>query len=454
MNANLFFDFNAPNAIPLYLLSPAQYDELETSLTAVERNYFASHQFRGNLGDFCSVYNEDGVVEKTYIGAGSAALETALAQAALLVSPGIYQCVGPVSTQMAVAWALAQYRFINYKKQTSTPRQLMIPESEFSSIQSLVDAVFLVRDLINKPANDMGPHHIAEVTQQLAETYNAHFEQWVGEELRENNFPAIHTVGRASIHAPRLLSLTWGSESHKKVTLVGKGVCFDSGGLDIKSSSTMRLMKKDMAGAAHVLGLAQWIMQENIPVRLRVLIPAVENAIGPDSFRPGDVITMRNGLTVEVDNTDAEGRLILADALVKACEEQPDVLIDFATLTGAARSAVGTEISALFCNNDEVAAKVIDVSNKVRDPIWRLPLFAGYEELLNSPIADMANCSTSPFGGAIIAGLFLQRFIEPTITWLHFDMMGWNVGNKPGKPEGGEAMGVRAVAYYLSQRYG
>jgi leucyl aminopeptidase len=300
----------------------------------------------------------------------------------------------------------------------------------------------------------MGPHHLAEVAQQMANSCNAHFEQWVGDELLEANFPAIHAVGRASVHAPRLISLTWGNDLHPHITLVGKGVCFDSGGLDIKPSSGMRLMKKDMAGAAHVLGLAQWIMQQQLPVHLQVLIPAVENSIGPNAFRPGDVITMRNGLTVEVDNTDAEGRLILADALVKACEEKTGLLIDFATLTGAARTAVGTEISAMFCNDEQLAAHITQSSTQVLDPVWRLPLFAGYEDLLNSSVADMTNCSASPYAGAIIAGLFLQRFVTKDTSWLHFDMMGWNVGSKPGKPEGGEAMGLRAVAHYLSQKYG
>jgi leucyl aminopeptidase len=213
-------------------------------------------------------------------------------------------------------------------------------------------------------------------------------------------------------------------------------------------------MKKDMAGAAHVIGLAQWIMQKRLPIRLHVLVPAIENSIGPNSFRPGDVITMRNGLTVEVDNTDAEGRLILADALVLACEERPDLLINFATLTGAARIAVGTELSALFCNNDVIADKVIKISNQVGDPIWRLPLFSGYDELLNSNVADMVNSCDSPYGGAIVAGLFLQRYVTNVKAWLHFDMMGWSIGNKPGKPEGGEAMGLRAVAEYLLQVYG
>ncbi|RUR11915.1 M17 family metallopeptidase [Legionella sp. km772] len=454
MKADLFFKLDAVQATPIYLLSPSQWQDNFAQFTSAEQNYFSSRQFKAAPGESCFTYNADGLIEKAYIGCGTSSCESALAQAALLLPPGIYEVAGQVSAQMALAWALAQYRFTEYKSYELSPRQLLLKESMLREVLSLADAIFLVRDLINKPANHMSPQHLAVVMQELAHSHDAHFEQWVGDELIENNFPAIHAVGRASIHAPRLLSLTWGSNVNPRVTLVGKGVCFDSGGLDIKPSSGMRLMKKDMAGAAHVIGLAQWIMQKQLPIRLQVLVPAVENAIGPDAFRPGDVLSMRNGLTVEIDNTDAEGRLILADALVKACEDKPELLIDFATLTGAARTAVGAEISALFCNNDELAAQIINSSNEVKDPIWRLPLFAAYEDLLNSNIADMANCSTSPYGGAIIAGLFLQRFVSKTTAWLHFDMMGWNLSNKPGKPEGGEAMALRAVAHYLEQVYG
>jgi leucyl aminopeptidase len=250
------------------------------------------------------------------------------------------------------------------------------------------------------------------------------------------------------------LSLTWGNEQHPRITLVGKGVCFDSGGLDIKSASGMRLMKKDMGGAAHAIGLAQWIMASGLPIRLHLLVPAVENSVGPDAFRPGDILTMRNGLTVEIHNTDAEGRLILADALVKACEEQPELLIDFATLTGAARVSVGTELSALFTNKDQLAEQLMEASQHAADPIWRLPLFAAYEELLRSSCADLANATDHPYAGAITAALFLQRFIKPSIPWMHFDIMAWNLSSKPGKPEGGEAMGLHAVAYYLLKAYG
>ncbi|KTD37507.1 leucine aminopeptidase [Legionella moravica] len=454
MQADLFYETHNDRAIPLYLISQNQWEEGVDHLSPSERNCFALRQFKGKLGDYCVIINADGVVDKAYVGSGSGIQESALAQAAVLLPPGSYQVQEQLNQRAAVNWGLAQYRFTGYKKYEVQPRLLLLKEEHFAAVLALVQSIYLVRDLVNTPASDMGPAQLSQAVEELAKTHNAQFRQWVGDELLKDNFPAIHAVGRASASAPRLLSLTWGNDTHPRITLVGKGVCFDSGGLDIKPSSGMRLMKKDMGGAAHVIGLAQWVMLQKLPVRLQVLIPAVENAIGPDAFRPGDVLTMRNGLTVEIDNTDAEGRLILADALVKACEDNPDVILDFATLTGAARVAVGTEMAALFSNNDQLAAEITAAANKTLDPVWRLPLFAAYEDLLNSTIADLANSSSAPYAGAIVAALFLQRFITKTVPWAHFDVMAWNTSSKPGKPEGGEAMGVCAVAEYLLRVYG
>lgn len=454
MQADLFYETHGDRVIPLYLISQSQWEEGIEGLNAAERNCFAVRQFKGKLGDYCFISNADGVVDKAYIGSGSGLQESALAHAPLLLPPGSYQLQEKLSQAAAVHWGLAQYRFIAYKNYELQPRQLIVTNEELSDILAMTQSIFLVRDLINTPTCDMGPNELAEAVEQLAKTHKAEFKQWVGEELLKGNFPAIHAVGRASASVPRLLSLIWGNEKHPRVTLVGKGVCFDSGGLDIKPSSGMRLMKKDMGGAAHVIGLAHWIMLKSLPIRLQVLIPAVENAIGPDAFRPGDILTMRNGLTVEIENTDAEGRLVLADALVKACEDKPDLIIDFATLTGAARTAVGTDIAAMLSNNDQLAAELIDSSNKSSDPVWRLPLFPAYEDLLNSTIADLVNSSSSPYAGAIVAGLFLQRFITKSVPWVHFDVMAWNTSSKPGKPEGGEAIGIRAVADYLLRVYG
>lgn len=453
MQAELFYETNSDQAIPLYLIPQTQWEEGLDFLTSVERNCFSLKEFKGKIGEYCLITNADGLIDKAYIGSGCGNNGLALANAALFLPANTYQVQEVVTQEAAIHWALAQYRFKHYKKNEIKPRRLVVQSEDLPPLLALADAHFLVRDLINKPTNDLGPKELAQVVEQMAQRYGAQFKQWVGNELLENNFPAIHAVGRASASEPRLLSLTWGNEKHPRVTLVGKGVCFDTGGLDLKPSSGMRYMKKDMGGAAHVIGLAQWIMARKLPIRLQMLVPAVENSVGPNAFRPGDVLTMRNGLTVEIHNTDAEGRLVLADALVLACEEQPELLIDFATLTGAARVSVGTEIAALFTNQDHLADDMTKVSAQVTDPVWRLPLYSPYEESLRSSIADLTNASDSPYAGAITAGLFLQRFITKSVPWMHFDIMAWNIGNKPGKPEGGEAMGLRSVAEYLAQTY-
>lgn len=455
MRAELFYNTHSEKAVPLFLVTKTEWEQGLETLTAAERNSFVTQQFKGQLGELCLLNDKDGFLHKVYLGTGDENNQSqALVQAATVLPPESYLPQQDLSHSAYVAWARAQYRFADYKKQEFFPKVLIVNEEKLTVILADCNAIFLVRDLINKPSNDLGPEELAIVLADLAREYHAHFEQWVGDELLGSNFPAIHMVGRASAKAPRLLCLTWGDEKHPLVTLVGKGVCFDSGGLDLKPSSGMRLMKKDMGGAAHVIGLAQWIMTQQLAIRLQVLIPAVENSVGPDAFRPGDVLTMRNGLTVEIDNTDAEGRLILADAIVKACEEKPDVLFDFATLTGAARVAVGTEIAAMFCNNNKVAQSLIESSMAVDDPMWRLPLFAGYESMLDSSIADLVNSSSSGYAGAITAALFIQRFVASSIPWIHFDIMAWNVSSKPGKPEGGEAMALRAVAHYLVKTYG
>ncbi|MGM9454594.1 leucyl aminopeptidase family protein [Legionella bozemanae] len=454
MHAELFYTVDSPHPVPLYLISQKQWEKQSSMLTPTERNYFMHAQFNGKIGEHCLLYNTDGLLEKAYVGTGDENQALAIAHAALLLPANSYKLQAPCSQEAVLFWALAQYRFEKYKKDRVPPRLLVIEQHMFADLIHLTQAHFLVRDLINQPASEMGPKEMADTVAKLAEEHHAQFKQWVGDELLHANFPAIHAVGRAAKSEPRLLSLTWGDETNPRVTLVGKGVCFDTGGLNIKSPYGMRIMKKDMGGAAHVIGLAQWIMRRNLPIRLHLLIPAVENAIGPNAFKPGDILIMRNGFTVEIDNTDAEGRLILADALVKACEEEPDLLIDFATLSSAARVSVGTEMSAFFANNESLAAEIIDSSYKTVDPVWRLPLFAPYEKFLRSTIADMTNCSDYPYGGAIIAALFLQRYINKSTPWVHFDIMAWSEQSKPGKPEGGEAMGLRAVIDYLLRVYG
>lgn len=455
MQADRFYQTGVNHALPLFFLTKDEcVNGSMKAFSAFEQNCLVAQQFKGAVGDVVVISNSDGLPAAVYIGLGEGNESLALATAVNRMPPGLYLAPENLSKSACLAWSLAQYSFDKYKPNASLPRVLSVGEQVLPALLIESKAIFLVRDLINMPANDMGPQEMAEVLSGIASDHGAEFKQWVGDELLRDNFPAIHAVGRAAASAPRLLSMTWGDMAHPRVTLVGKGVCFDSGGLDIKPSSGMRLMKKDMGGAAQVIGLAQLLMSYRLPIRLHVLIPAVENAIGSKAYRPGDVLTMRNGLTVEIDNTDAEGRLVLADALVKACEDKPDLLIDFATLTGAARVAVGTELSAMFTNDDQLAQALTVSGNENNDPVWRMPLFAGYESMLNSSIADLANSTASPYAGAITAALFLQHFVADPVLWIHLDVMAWNVGNKPGRPDGGEAMGMLAVGMYLLTRFG
>ncbi|MEA3411793.1 MAG: leucyl aminopeptidase family protein [Pseudomonadota bacterium] len=356
--------------------------------------------------------------------------------------------------QATLSWALGAYRFTRYAGNGKVPATLVAgPEVAFDRVRSQADGINLCRDLINTPAADMMPGDISDTLRDLSKPFGARFEELVGDELLSGNYPMVHAVGRASVNAPRMLEMNWGDRG-PGVTLVGKGVSFDSGGLDIKPANGMRLMKKDMGGAAHVLGLAHMIMACGLPVRLRVLIPTAENAISGNAYRPGDVLTARNGKTVEIDNTDAEGRLLLADALCDSGVGNPQVVIDFATLTGAARVALGTEMPAMFSTSDTAAATLRDLSVAAADPVWPMPLHGQYRHYLKSQIADLKNCSAEPWGGAITAALFLREFVPADTDWLHFDVMGWNLRDRPGRPPGGEAMGLRAVFSYMQERFG
>ena len=354
----------------------------------------------------------------------------------------------------ALGFGLACYRFERYKKRDRGLPTLVWPTgADKADVTRQLEATFLGRDLVNTPAEDMGPTALAEAARKLARQHGARCTVTVGDKLLEKNYPTIHTVGRAAADAPRLIDLRWGRPSDPKVTLVGKGVCFDSGGLDIKPAGGMLLMKKDMGGAAIVLGLAHAIMSAGLRVRLRVLVPAVENAISGNAFRPLDVIRTRKGITVEVGNTDAEGRLILCDALAEASSERPELLLDYATLTGAARVALGTELPALFSSSDAWADELIDAGREVHDPYWRMPLHRPYRRQLESRVADMSNVGGS-YGGAITAALFLAAFVDPEVAWSHVDVMAWNLDNQPGRPAGGEPMGLRAAYEALARRYG
>ena len=357
--------------------------------------------------------------------------------------------------RIAVGWGLGAYRFARYRGKKEERERAVLCTDPDTALRAgrQIEAITLVRDLINTPAGDLLPSHLHDAAKTLAAEFDAECSSITGDELVANGYPAIHAVGRASADPPRLIDLRWGDPSAPRVTLAGKGVCFDTGGLDLKPASGMRLMKKDMGGAAHVLGLARLAMSSALPVRLRVLVPAVENAVAGNAYRPGDVLATRVGISVEVDNTDAEGRIVLCDALTEAASEEPEALIDFATLTGAARIALGPDVPALFSNDDELAGGLARHAEEVRDPLWRLPLHRPYDDLLKSQVADTANAASSPQGGAITAALFLRRFVPDTVPWAHFDLMAWNPRARPGRPVGGEAMGFRATWAWLEERF-
>ncbi len=369
--------------------------------------------------------------------------------------PGVYRFEQLADElRFSLAFGLGAYQFTRYKASSKTAAQLFLAEEASSSyLVNLVETSYWVRDLINTPTDDMGPSELAHEAVLLAKAHGAKLTQLIGNDLLKNNYASIYTVGRASDDAPRLVDFSWGNKNHPKVTLVGKGVCFDSGGLDLKSAAGMLLMKKDMAGAAHVLGLARLIMQANLAIHLRVLLPLVENVVSGNAYRPGDVIKSRKGLTIEIGNTDAEGRVILADALTEAAKDKPDLLIDLATLTGSARIALGTELAALFSNRDELAEKLLAHAKEEFDPLWRLPLYKPYREQLNSSIADINNASSDGYGGAITAALFLKEFVPEEIPWIHVDMMAWNLKSRPGRLAGGEVNVLRALFAYLSSRF-
>ncbi len=357
------------------------------------------------------------------------------------------------ATAAALGFALEQYRFTRYRAADGPGLELVWPAgADRAEVTRLTEAIHLARDLVNTPAEDMGPDALADVAAEVGHRHRASVEFTVGEELLEKGYAAIHTVGRAAEVEPRLVDLRWGDESHPRLTLVGKGVCFDSGGLDLKTAAGMQLMKKDMGGAAIALGLAHAIMDAGLPVRLRVLLPAVENAVSGRAFRPLDVIRTRHGLTVEVGNTDAEGRLILCEPLAEAASESPDLLLDFATLTGAARVALGTELPAVFATDDRFAQAWIEAGEAHHDPVWRMPLFAPYAKQLDSRVADISSTGGS-YGGAITAALFLHRFVGPDTRWCHMDVMAYNLEARPGRPAGGEAMGLRSAFAALKARY-
>lgn len=381
----------------------------------------------------------------------------ALAFAASKLPEGHYRMADGAPGDAALGWLLAQHHFDRYREKPEVhgARILLTPDpARIDSIVRLAEATALVRDLVDTGASDLGPAELAAAARAVAERHGGTFSVIQGEALL-HDYPMIHAVGRAATkaRAPRLIEIHWGNPAHPLVAIVGKGVCFDSGGLDIKPGSGMLLMKKDMGGAAHAIALAALVMGNRLPVRLHVLIPAVENAISADSFRPGDILRSRKGVHVEIGNTDAEGRLVLADALTRACESEPVLLLDFATLTGAARVALGPDLPAMFANDEALAADLTAAANGAADPLWRLPLWQPYNEMLKSDIADLNNAPAGGFAGTITAALFLERFITATVPWAHFDTFAWRPTSKPGRPKGGDALGLRAAWTMLRDRF-
>lgn len=457
----MFSDLAAQNAIPLALLSPSALPAWTSEQPKRLANWVEAAGFKAESGRLLLLPSDGGAIAGAILGLGSDEDALALATAAQNLPPADY-CLttapkmhcGPLG---ALAWALGTYRFSRYKPSRSDqgPPRLVLGEGvDRNDVERIAAGVFLVRDLVNTPANDMGPGDLEAAALALATRHGAKATVTIGEALKDANFPMVHAVGRASASPPRLIDFRWGEEGAPKITLVGKGVCFDTGGLDIKPSSAMLTMKKDMGGAAHVLGLAAMIMDASLPVRLRVLIPAVENAISGESFRPGDVLTSRAGLTVEIGNTDAEGRLVLADALTEADSESPDLLIDIATLTGAARVATGFELPPFFTDDDSLAGELMRVSALEADPMWRLPLWRAYDSWVNGKIADLTNAPSSSTAGAITAALFLKRFVRQTASYVHFDIAAWTDHAKPGRPIGAEAHVIRALYRLVRERFG
>ncbi|MCF1447255.1 MULTISPECIES: leucyl aminopeptidase family protein [Rhizobium/Agrobacterium group] len=440
-------------SLPIFAVTPAH---IETgAIDPLALDWAKKAGYKADVGSLLLIPTSDGQLGGALFGLGSAPGENPFLAGklarALPAGDWHIETAPLTANRLVLGYGLGSYRFERYKADRSDhPKLLMPQDADASDIARQLAGVFLARDLINTPTNDMGPADLEKAFRALADHYKAEVSVVIGDELLHRNFPLVHTVGRASAQAPRLLEMRWGKKGHKKITLVGKGVCFDTGGLDIKPSSSMLLMKKDMGGAANVLGLALMIMDAKLKVDLRVIVPAVENSIAGNAFRPGDIYTSRQGLTVQIDNTDAEGRLILADALTYADEEEPDLLIDMATLTGAARVALGPDVPAFFSNDDALAYELTDSSLETDDPIWRLPLFPGYEKMVRSQIADLTNAPAGGMAGAITAALFLKRFVTRTTSWAHFDIFGWAPQERPHSPVGGEAQAIRALYRYIA----
>ncbi len=445
-------------AIPITAVDRAGFATLAKTLPAPTRHWLAANNFAGAPDSFCLVPGSDGKLGEVFAGVAHATHPFALAALPMALPEGVYRlaeaglAISPEAA--ALSWELGAYQFDLYKPRRRAPATLVLAagaEAERGLAQAT--AMAATRDLVNTPAEHMGPEELAQAARMVARQHGARFTETVGDALLKKNFPAIHAVGRASTRAPRLIELRWGKAGDPLLAIVGKGVCFDTGGLDIKSADGMRQMKKDMGGAANALGLAALVMAFKLPVRLQVLIPAVENSIAGNAYRPGDVIRTRKGLHIEIGNTDAEGRVVLSDALAYAAEGGPELIIDLATLTGAARVALGAQLPALFSKHHDTARDLVDLGIKMDDPLWHMPLWAPYKAGIESTIGDIVNTGKSALAGAINAALFLEYFVPANQDWLHIDLFAWNDTARPGRPIGGEAQTIRTLLAYLEQRF-
>ncbi len=450
-----------PSATPILFVTKSSWDAVRADLPEAAQRFATASGYSGKPGQYLALPTADGEIGHVLFGLDEPGAKShdPFRPGALpgLLPAGVYRFANtPHDVRLAaLAFALGAYKFGRYRKAEPPAVRLVPPDGvDAAAISRAADAAALARDLINTPSNDMGPAELADAADALATRFGASISVIVGDELATQNFPLIRAVGMASTRAPRLIDLTWGDPSHPKVTLVGKGVCFDTGGLDLKPSSAMLIMKKDMGGAANVLALASMIMDAGLKLRLRVLIPAVENSVAGNAMRPLDIFPSRKGPTVEIGNTDAEGRLVLADALAYADEEAPDLLIDLGTLTGAARVALGPDLPPYYTNDEALALDVARHASAENDPLWRMPLWGPYDSWLDSKVANINNAPSGGFAGSITCALFLQRFVEAAKSWLHVDIYGWTPKAKPGRPEGGECQAARAIFALLSERYG
>ncbi|SFD09218.1 leucyl aminopeptidase [Bosea sp. CRIB-10] len=448
-------------AIPVHCVAKADWPALRDGLAPLAHGFAQAQAFEARPGQHVLLPDAVGALAAVMLGVEPAGPRRrdpfAPGRLAATLPPGNYALAGDIGDPnlAALGWLLTAYRFERYRKPKPAGARLVLPAGvDGEEVSNLAEASALARDLVNTSAADLGPAEIEAAVRALAEPHGAEVSSTVGDELLATNFPMIHAVGRASPRAPRLIDLRWGKEGDPKLTLVGKGVAFDTGGLNLKTDAGMLLMKKDMGGAAAAIAAARMIMQAKLKVRLRLLVPAVENAVSGSSFRPGDVLQSRKGLTVEIGNTDAEGRLILADALALADEEAPELLIDFATLTGAARVALGPDLPPFYSHDDGLAAEIARLSAVVNDPVWRMPLWPPYDGMLESKIADLNNVSGGAFAGSVTAALFLNRFVEKSRSYAHFDIYSWNPSTKPGRPEGGECQAARLTYALAKQFYG